>query len=249
MLATSRWRAAAQTLRDLVCPPVCLHCGGLCEGSPLRFVCARCEPLIVRVTAPHCTTCGHPFFGVVEGERMCPHCVELHPAYREARTLVLLKGPARDLVLALKYHHSLHVLEDVHTLARQTAGLSNYLRGAVLVPVPLHPRKQRERGYNQSRLLAEVLAQVGHESGGGTRVADLLVRVEDTVTQTAFDRAARRERMKNAFSPAPGAAINPELRYLLVDDVFTTGSTLNACARTLRRAGCLNLDVLTFGHG
>jgi len=71
----------------------------------------------------------------------------------------------------------------------------------------------------------------------------------DTVSQTHFDRATRQENLKNAFALAPGAAINPGQRYLLVDDVFTTGSTLNACAAVLRRAGGRTLDVITFGHG
>jgi len=116
----------------------------------------------------------------------------------------------------------------------------------VLVPVPLHPRKLHERHYNQSRLLAEcAVAAVG----GGARVEELLCRVVDTASQTHFDRAARQENLKNAFALAKGATINPAQRYVLVDDVFTTGSTLNACATVLRRGGALNLDVVTFGHG
>ena len=120
------------------------------------------------------------------------------------------------------------------------------VRDAVLVPVPLHPRKQRERGYNQSRLLADALAAA---AGGAVRVEDLLVREVDTVTQTSFDRRSRRENLKNAFALAEGAPLNPAQHYVLVDDVFTTGSTLNGCARVLRRAGCLSLDIVTFGHG
>jgi predicted amidophosphoribosyltransferase len=77
----------------------------------------------------------------------------------------------------------------------------------------------------------------------------LLVRIEDTDSQTTFDRKTRRERIKNAFALAPSAALTPGQRYLLVDDVFTTGSTLNACARVLRRAGAVRIDVVTFGHG
>jgi predicted amidophosphoribosyltransferase len=73
--------------------------------------------------------------------------------------------------------------------------------------------------------------------------------VADTVSQTHFDRATRQENLKNAFALASGAAITPGQHYILVDDVFTTGSTLNACATVLRRAGCLSLDVITFGHG
>ena len=124
--------------------------------------------------------------------------------------------------------------------------MADYVRGAVLVPVPLHPRKERERGYNQSRLLADCLVPLG---GGATHVEELLRRVIDTETQTAFDRRTRHENLKNAFALRPGAAINRALRYILVDDVFTTGSTLNACAAVLRRAGALNLDVVTLGHG
>jgi ComF family protein len=116
----------------------------------------------------------------------------------------------------------------------------------VLVPVPLHPRKLRERGYNQSRLLAECATAAVH---GDAQIAEVLRRVLDTASQTYFDRESRHQNLKNAFALAPGVVINPAQRYLIVDDVFTTGSTLNACAAVLRRAGCLNLDVLTFGHG
>jgi ComF family protein len=120
------------------------------------------------------------------------------------------------------------------------------LRGATLVPVPLHPRKERERGYNQGRELALTVAK---RLGGTTTVAELLARIVDTQTQTNLDREQRRANLKNAFALAPRAPINPNLRYVLIDDVFTTGSTLNACAAVLRRAGCLTVDVCTFGHG
>jgi len=234
-------------LADVAFPPVCVDCGGLVEaGGALRHVCAKCAPLITRVVPPHCVTCGHPFYGEVVGERLCPHCEELQPAYREGRTVVLLKGPARALIHELKYYHGLHALADIAALAGESEHIMGFVRGAILVPVPLHPRKERRRGYNQATLFAEALARA---AGGGVRVAPLLRRVTHTASQTRFDRKARQEKLKNAFALARGAVLNPEARYLLVDDVFTTGSTLNTCARVLRRAGCLNLDVVTFGHG
>ena len=237
----------ARGLADTVFPPVCVDCGGLVEeDAPLRHVCARCTLLIARVVPPHCATCGHPFYGELAGARRCGHCETLEPAFREGRTIVLLKGPARALVHELKYHRGLHVLADIETLASGAAHVLELVRGAVLVPVPLHPRKERRRGYNQAALIAAALARA---AGGGARVAPLLRRVAHAVSQTHFDRAARRENLKNAFAIARGAAPNPSLHHVLVDDVFTTGSTLNACARELRRAGCLNLDVVTFGHG
>jgi ComF family protein len=242
----NRARELLRGMTDMVFPPVCLGCGGLVEGGRLRHVCVKCEPMIHLVGPPSCSTCGSPFFGEVEGERMCPHCEGLHPDYGEGRTVTLFKGPARALIHELKYHKGHHVLADIGHVAGGSAHVMEFIRGAVLVPVPLHPRKERERGYNQTALLAEVLAKA---AGGVTRVERLLKRVVDTPSQTTFDRKARRANLKNAFALAGGATINRTSPYILVDDVFTTGSTLNSCAGVLRRAGALNLNVVTFGHG
>ncbi len=252
----SSLRQFAVGLADVVFPPTCVHCRALVETAAataaaeteerFRHLCTRCVAQIDFVQAPHCTTCGHPFYGVVEGARMCVKCEGLEPAFREGRTAVLFKGPVRSLVIELKYHRGLHVLADMAEVFRRAPHVLESVRGASLVPVPLHPRKARERGYNQAMLLAETLARV---AGGATRVAPLLTRAVDTQTQTAFDRRTRMANLKNAFALARGAAIDSAIHYVLVDDVFTTGSTLNSCARTLRRAGALNLDVVTFGHG
>lgn len=214
--------------------------------APFRHLCGSCVGQIEWVRPPHCATCGHPFFGVVEGERDCPHCVGLEPAFGDGRTAVLFKGPARSLVIELKYHRGLHVLADMEEIFRRSPHVHERARDAILVPVPLHPRKARERGYNQAELLAGALARA---AGGNTRVESCLRRVVDTQTQTAFDRRTRLANLKNAFALARGGTLNPELRYILVDDVFTTGSTLNSCARAMRGAGAVNVDIITLGHG
>lgn len=240
-------RRALRGVGDVVFPPGCVSCRGIVEEDPeFRHLCAKCSGQIDYVRAPHCTTCGHPFYGHVEGERLCPHCEGLAPAFGEGRTAVLLKGPARALVHELKYHRGLHVLRDMEAIFRRAAHVLELARGATLVPVPLHPRKLRERGYNQSELIAECLARA---AGGGATVAPLLRRTVDTVSQTHHDRRTRQLNLKNAFALARGVTISPGPSYLLVDDVFTTGSTLNSCALALRRAGGLNLNVVTFGHG
>jgi len=231
---------------DVLFPRNCVHCGGLAEAGRLRHLCPACEKRLFIVGPPHCATCGHPYYGETEINRLCPHCEALEPKFGQGKTAILLKGPGRSLVHALKYHHGLHVLEDVAAIMAAAPGYGDYLRDAVLVPVPLHPRKARERRFNQSLLLAECCAQV---AAGRARVEELLRRVVDTESQTHYDRTARQKNLKNAFALASGAAINPGQRYLLVDDVFTTGSTLNACAAVLRRAGALNVDVVTLGHG
>ena len=238
-------------LGDAVFPPVCVHCRGLVEtvgGSDggFRHLCTKCAGQVDYVRAPHCPTCGHPFYGEAGDGRMCPHCEGLDAAFREGRTAVLFRGPVRALVIELKYHHGLHVLADMEEIFRRAPPVLDFVRGAVLVPVPLHARKERERGFNQAALLATALARA---AGGGPRVERLLRRTTDTATQTAFDRRTRKANLKNAFALARGARLDPAQHYILVDDVFTTGSTLNGCARTLRRAGALNLDVVTLGHG
>lgn len=242
----STLRSLATTVRDLVFPPGCVDCAKLVEDSGYAHVCAACGPKMDFVASPCCSVCGHPFYGEMEGERMCPHCEGMHPAYREGRTAVLLKGAARALVHELKYHRGLHVLRDVEAVFRRAPRVLELVRDATLIPVPLHPRKRRERGYNQSELIAQALVRA---VDGQARVQLLLRRVIDTETQTAFDRKTRRADLKNAFALTSCASITPGHHYVLVDDVFTTGSTLNSCAGVLRRAGCVNLDVVTFGHG
>ncbi len=247
-------RHAWRDTLDVVFPRSCVNCEGLVEDGRLRHLCVACEKTLHVVDGPHCTTCGHPFYGEMVGNRLCPHCEALVPEFGEGRTAVLLKGSARSLVHALKYHRGQHVLEDIATIMAVAPGYTAYLQNAVLVPVPLHARKLRERGYNQSRLLAECCVDAfaaadGIDAPNAPRIEELLRRVLDTESQTHFDRATRQLNLKNAFALAPRAAINPGKRYVLIDDVFTTGSTLNACAAVMRRAGCVSLDVITFGHG
>jgi ComF family protein len=210
-------RELLRGLSDVIFPPVCVHCRGLVEDSPFRHLCRHC------------------------GDE-----VEPAPAFEEGCAAVRFRGPVRALVVELKYHRGLYVLADVEAIFRRAPALLDKARGATLVPVPLHPRKRRERGFNQSELIARALVRA---TGEGARIAPFLRRVVDTPSQTSLDRQARRANLKNAFALKRGAGLNPGHRYLLVDDVFTTGSTLSGCARVLRRAGCLNLDCVTLAHG
>lgn len=246
----SLWRAeaarAADQVLDLLFPRSCVACEDPVDAaSGYRFICASCSRLLTIVRAPACKTCGYPFFGVVGSERSCPHCQELSPLFGEAKTAVLMKGPARQLVHEFKYHGHVHLMEDMGRIMRRCEGLLDFAAGAVLVPVPLHPRKRRQRGFNQSLLLARRLAELAP----GAEVIEALERLKDTESQTRFDRARRQRNLKNAFAMRTDSGLNPRVRCVVVDDVFTTGSTLNACAAVLRRNGCRQIDVVTFGHG
>lgn len=231
---------------DLAFPRVCVHCGEHVDGrSGFRSLCWACSLSLGRVRGPSCTTCGHPLFGPDERDHFCEHCALVKPAHREARTLVLFRGPARSLLHELKYHQGLHVLTDIRTLAKEDSRLVAWAEGGILVPVPMHPRKRRERGYNQTELIARELLG----AGVGGRVEQLLVRTTYGKSQTSFDRTTRMANLAHAFSPRPDVRPDPAKRYILVDDVFTTGSTLGRCARALRDAGAATVDVITFAHG
>ena len=215
-------------------------------GSPFQFVSQVASKKMIRVNPPHCRTCGFPYFGaVIASDRVCPKCKELNPEYGEGRTVFLVEGVGRELVHQFKYEGAEYLLRDFLTLFRECPGLMDYISGAQLVPVPLHPRKYRERGFNQSEALCQALIRLKTSAS----MANILQRIIDTPSQTLFSRKERMRNLRHAFQINPSAVLQPENRYVIVDDVFTTGSTLNACAKVLKKGGIRRIDILTLGHG
>ena len=230
---------------DLVFPRHCLGCGGGVEDPAYRFVCASCRGNLHYIDAPYCRACGYPYFGSVMGERTCPNCREIKPSFSRGRALFLHRGLGGQLVVELKYHRGTFLRPDLLRLIRRFGDLEAYIGGAVLVPVPLHLRKERERGFNQSLFLAHLFAELSE----GASVDNTLDRVRDTPSQTRLRRDVRQANVKNAFAIRPNARIQKDLDYIVVDDVYTTGSTLNACSNVLLAAGARDVRVLTLAHG
>jgi ComF family protein len=231
---------------DLIFPRSCVHCADAIEDSPYDFLCAACTQELIPCLPPACKTCGYPFFGVLAGPRICPHCAELSPIFDQGKALFLAKGAGRSLLHELKYHSGFYVLNDLRMMIASTRHYLEYLQDAILVPVPLHPTKQRERGFNQSEKIANMLATA---TNGRSQVENLLIRHLYTQTQTRLNQNERYRNVKNAFALAPNTVLFSDKQYILVDDVFTTGSTLNACASVLRDAGATRLKVVSIGHG
>ena len=151
----------------------------------------------------------------------------------------------RDLILRFKYQRQHHLRRPLAGWLAETLEDERIRRQPVdaLIPVPLHPRRERERGFNQAAALAALLARPA-----GLRVVAALRRVRWTETQTRFERSERLENLRDAFAvrarhPVRGAHV------VLVDDVFTTGSTVDECARTLRAAGAASVRVITVARG
>ena len=239
-------RRFAQPFLEVFFPRSCVSCGDAVEDSGYEHLCRACARELFLIRPPNCRTCGYPFHGLLAGPRVCPHCAELDPVFDEGKALFLAKGPGRELVHELKYQSGFYLLRDIERMARGARDYLDYLSDAVLVPVPLHKDKLRERGYNQSERIVGALARA---TAGRSRVAKLLLRTKYTQTQTRLNREDRHRNVKNAFALAGDAVVIPGQQYILVDDVFTTGSTLNACAAVLRKAGAERIKVATLGHG
>lgn len=242
----SKIKTAWQVGSDLLYPRDCVHCGqSVPDGAALRYLCPPCLLDVEIFKPPFCSTCGYPFYGVLAGSRSCPHCEELRPQFNLGRTAFHLQGPMRDLVHAFKYGTGHFALHDLLAVVLMSPGMKDYISGAVLVPVPLHPIRKWRRTFNQSELVAIELAQLV----SGSRMEGLLRRTRWTGSQTRLSRKQRRRNMRGAFTLRRGSVLDPCARYVVVDDVFTTGSTLNACCAVLRKAGAVDLDILALGHG
>lgn len=219
---------------DLLFPPRCALCGR--HGVAL---CDECAEALPRAGLPRCPRCWSP----QRSRWGCRPCAEQPLALEGLRSVYVFREGARDLVHALKYRH-------YSTLASPMGELmACYLRDTalpveVVVPVPLHPRRQRLRGYNQSTLLArEVSRRLGLPLA-----SEALVRRRHTLPQAkALEAVARRQNVAGAFDCPPGVAAGRPA--LLVDDVTTTGATLDACARVLlAEGGASAVWALTFAR-
>lgn len=239
------FKTACRAAADLLFPRSCVHCAGPIERGNYQYICPSCARELQFCTPPACKTCGYPFFGAVIAARECPHCTELEPVFEKGKSLFLAKGPGRSLLHALKYRQGFYILKDLAQMLRENAHFQAFLSGAILVPVPLHPTKLRQRGFNQSEQIARTLLR----NSDAQAVQSLLERKEFTESQTQLDRKDRMQNVKNAFAISAAANLMKDTYYILVDDVFTTGSTLNACARTLRAAGVTHLRAVAIGHG
>lgn len=213
---------------DILVPPTCAAC-----GLPGGGLCSGCRGDLVAPPEPICARCGHPAPLEIAS---CPQCP---PGLDRARQAVVYQGPAPALVAALKdrRRRSLALVLAGIIAARTEAAPP----GAVLVPVPLSPRRRAERGFNQSLLIAREVGRLWD-----TRVVEALERVREGPPQRGAGASERTRQVAAAFRARPGVPV-PRTVWL-VDDVHTTGATLSACARALRRAGAREVGAVCFAR-
>ncbi len=226
-------RLASASL-DLLYPPKCVGCEK--EG---QFLCPGCLDALPHLLPPFCLRCSQP---IAHGD-ICRRCIASPPAIDRIVAPFRMEGAAREAVHRLKYGNLRAIAPVLGELLADFL-VERQVSGAVLVPVPLHPRRERRRGYNQAALLAR---EAG-ERLGIPLVLGALSRSKDTPSQTRRSQAEeRRANVQDSFycpDPSPVKGLN----VLLVDDVCTTGATLEACSATLKEAEAASVTGVAFAR-
>lgn len=233
---------ALRSMRDLVYPPSCCHCGvTIAEHGGF---CPACWTSVRFIERPFCEVLGTPF-PYDEGEgTVSPEAIAEPPVFDRLRSVALHDGPVRHLVHQLKYRDRTDL---VPMMARWMvrAAVAELEACDAVVAVPLHRARLLGRRFNQSAELARHVARLS----GRTFLAATLLRTKRTQQQIGLSAAAREANVRGAFRVAEDKATGVlGRRVVLVDDVYTTGATVSAAARALRRAGAADVTVLTFAR-
>ena len=237
-----------RTILDFVLPPSCLACQANTSGALLPWLCEPCWQSIPYLTAPCCSQCGKalaaPPEGIASATHRCGACIINPPVYTQARAVGLYQGVLRLLIHGMKYRGIYGLAQPLGRLLLQHFPTCwGTMRPDLLLPVPLHRSKLRTREFDQAFALARHL-------GRGLDIpvqADMLIRQRPTLSQVGLSAAERRRNVRGAFRVRqPYACAGKAL--LLIDDVYTTGATVQECAACLQRAGATRVDVYTLAR-
>ncbi len=230
---------------NFVYPPVCQICGSERADAAQGFVCDTCRRKVRWIVPPYCEKCGQPFEGEITATFDCANCQDVKFHFRFARSAMEANDLVLDIIHRYKYSGGLwfeNFLADA--LIHQAGPALAAEKWDLIVPIPLHHVKERERQFNQAERLAR---RLGRAAGLPVNV-HLVKRVKSTATQTLLGRRERARNVQAAFAARPGAKLNGE-KVVLLDDVLTTGATTSACAKALRKAGAGDICVWTVARG
>ena len=235
----------AHRLLDLLLPPRCGRCG--VDVPADASLCLSCWTAVTFVAKPFCEICGIPFEIRPFGRAVCGDCLADRPVFDRARSAVVYDDATRSLILAFKHADRL-TLAPLFAAWMRRAGGELLSEADLIVPVPLHRWRLLSRRYNQAAVLAHALGR-----SSGVKVVDsLLFRSRQTPSQGRKTADQRARNVRGAFAIRNncdgGAEAIKDCRILLIDDVFTTGATVCACTRVLRRAGARAVDVLSLAR-
>lgn len=225
-------------------PSFCSLCSRLLEKPGEKIICRKCWESLRGHPGAACLCCGRFFHGDAS-PHLCAACIENPPPFACHRSCGFYRGRLKDIILLYKYRKLRILGEGLAAFALQTLGDADdlWFDVEICVPVPLHPRRRRRRGFNQAEIISRRLAA----AKGLQHVNRCLVKTKNPPPQTSLNGAARRRNVKGAFTVRRPEAVQGR-SVLLVDDVYTTGSTIRECASVLKAAGAGEVRALTIAQ-
>lgn len=233
-------RGVARKAVDFVFPPLCAGCNGMTANN--ATVCPDCWNALSFIEGGVCDLCGFPFVLEAAEGTLCLSCRATPRTFDRTRSALLYDDTLAAIIVRFKHGERTDLAP---LLANMTVRAARDARADIVCPVPIHRRRLFSRGYNQAALLSAAVAK----TLGLPHIPDLLVRGRDTGTQGGLSRKGRRRNVRAAFSiPAGRVGTVAGRSILLVDDVFTTGATVDECARALKGAGAARVEVVTLAR-
>jgi len=231
-------------LADMLFPAQCPTCGAALIGGGGDLFCSNCLSSVRFTTSPQCTSCGVPFATTQGADHLCEECILSTPPFSVARSLGVYEGALLDAIHLFKYHEKISVGEALGRMMAQapydSLAIEDY---SLIIPVPLHPKRLRERGFNQSLVLAR---QVSKRFSVPLDFS-VLRRTIHTESQVTLSGRKRRTNVRGAFEVVDRGRVEDK-RIVLIDDVYTTGSTAAECSKVLMKSGAKEVAVLTLAR-
>jgi ComF family protein len=225
------------SLLEFFLPRMCLFCGVPVGETAAVAVCPECEAQIEWVASPLCPGCGRVFESRDGADRVCGDCQTEPPPFTRARAAALYDGPVARAITGFKFSRQMAFLPVMQHWLQQPLCLDLVAAADLLAPVPLHPKRIKDRGFNQSLLLARAFP-------GAPVEREALVRTRHTMPQVGLKPKERLDNVKGAFAVTDPARVQGK-SVLLIDDLYTTGATVKECAKVLLKAGARRVEALT----
>jgi ComF family protein len=226
---------------DILFPPRCHFCKAFIPDAGAIHLCAVCLEACTLILSPLCKICGIPFLTAGDDDHLCGGCITEPPRFTAARAAALFDGPVRELIHRLKYNGRVQLCRPLGLLTGQQLGpFAETASADLVIPVPLHIKRLRQRGFNQAVLLGEILSREWRLPLSRRN----LRRIRWTEPQIKLTAAERVANVRGAFAVSAPALLRGK-RIILVDDVYTTGSPVAECTRVLFKAEAAEVCVVT----
>jgi ComF family protein len=230
-------------LKDVLFPATCLLCHQHLGRAGDLLLCPACAAQMPLIQPPLCTCCGKEFPDSAPGSHLCGNCLQNPPTFSRARAVFRYNKFTAPLIYSFKYQGRTTARDTFAALHKLVPSIGDLTVPDLIIPVPLHKKRLRERGFNQSLELARLFFPKEKDKIQPA----ILIRCRWTTPQAGLDGHSRRQNLAGAFLVKEPQAINAK-KILLIDDVLTTGTTVNECAKVLKQNGAAGIEVLTLAR-